>query len=43
MRERRWVSQAKLDFNDVLGVGDRLAGLGLKPAMPEKDIICYIE
>lgn len=43
MRERRWETQQKLDFNQVLAVGERLAGLGLKPASPAKDIIAYIE
>ena len=43
MRERRWESQGKLDFNQVLSVGERLAGLGLKPANPAKDVITYIE
>ncbi|MGH7232481.1 MAG: hypothetical protein ACREJU_14145 [Nitrospiraceae bacterium] len=42
MRERRWES-SQLDFNAVLAVGERLAGLGLKPATPAKEIICYIE
>jgi hypothetical protein len=43
MRERRWESQAKLEFGDVLALGERLAGLGLEPAAPARDIICYIE
>ena len=43
MRERRWESRAKLDFGDILALGERLAGLGLKPADPAKDVICYIE
>lgn len=43
MRERRWESRAKLQFGDVLALGDRLASLGLKPATPGKEIICYIE
>jgi hypothetical protein len=43
MRERRWESEGKLDFNQVLSVGERLAGLGLKPANPAKDVITYIE
>jgi hypothetical protein len=43
MRERRWETREKLDFNQVLAVGERLAGLGLKPAGPAKDIIAYIE
>jgi hypothetical protein len=43
MRERRWESQGKLNFNQVLEVGERLARLGLKPANPAKDIIAYIE
>ena len=43
MRERRWETPGKLDFNQVLAVGERLASVGLAPAVPEKDIICYIE
>jgi hypothetical protein len=43
MRERRWESRDQLTFDGVLGVGERLAGLGLKPATPAKDVICYIE
>ncbi|HJU03512.1 MAG TPA: hypothetical protein VJ692_00065 [Nitrospiraceae bacterium] len=43
MRERRWESESTLSFNAVLAVGERLAGFGLKPATPAKDIICYIE
>src|SRR5438094_15400 len=43
MRERRWESRAKLEFGDVLAIGERLAGLGLEPAVPARDIICYIE
>jgi hypothetical protein len=43
MRERRWESKAAIEFKDVLALGRRLAGLGLKPAAPEKEIIGYIE
>lgn len=43
MRERRWETLGKLDFHQVLAVGERLASVGLTPAVPEKDIICYIE
>jgi len=43
MRERRWESRDTLDFHRVLALGDRLAALGLSPAGPAKDIICYIE
>jgi hypothetical protein len=43
MRERRWESRTRLEFDDVLALGRRLAALGLKPATPTKDIICYIE
>lgn len=43
MRERRWETRPPLTFNDVLAVGERLAALGLKPAVPEKDVICYVE
>ena len=43
MRERRWESRSALTFPDVLALGERLASLGLKPATPGKEIICYIE
>lgn len=43
MRERRWESPAKLTFGEVLALGERLAALGLKPARPTQDVICYIE
>lgn len=43
MRERRWESQGRLSFNQVLAVGERLAARGLKPADPAKDVITYIE
>ena len=43
MRERRWESRAALTFPEVLALGERLASLGLQPATPGKDIICYIE
>lgn len=43
MRERRWETPGKLNFSEVLAVGERLATLGLAPAAPAKDIICYIE
>ncbi|WP_447977887.1 hypothetical protein [Candidatus Nitrospira bockiana] len=43
MRERRWESRQALDFHQVLAVGEHLAELGLSPAAPAKDIICYIE
>lgn len=43
MRERRWESQERLDFNQVLAIGERLADLGLKPATPAKEIIVYVE
>jgi hypothetical protein len=43
MRERRWESTSLLSFAEVLAVGERLAALGLKPAVPEKDVICYVE
>jgi hypothetical protein len=43
MRERRWETRQKLDFNQVLAVGERLAGFGLKPAASAKDVIAYIE
>ena len=43
MRERRWETRAALTFNEVLAVGERLAALGLKPAVAAKDVICYVE
>lgn len=43
MRERRWESDATLAFGEVLALGERLARLGLAPAVPAKDVICYIE
>ncbi|HEU4684355.1 MAG TPA: hypothetical protein VFS39_07625, partial [Nitrospira sp.] len=43
MRERRWETTRPLSFSDVLTVGERLASLGLKPAVPAQDVICYVE
>lgn len=43
MRERRWETASKLTFHQALAVGERLAALGLKPAVPAKDVICYVE
>jgi len=43
MRERRWESRTKLGFGEVLALGERLAALGLEPAHPAKDLICYVE
>jgi hypothetical protein len=43
VRERRWETTSPLTFGQVLAVGERLAALGLKPAVPAKDIICYVE
>ncbi len=43
MRERRWETTTPLTFGQVLAVGERLAALGLKPAVPAKDVICYVE
>lgn len=43
MRERRWESVHGLGFGEILALGERLASLGLPPAHPAKDIICYIE
>ncbi|GMV48877.1 MAG: hypothetical protein AMXMBFR67_04200 [Nitrospira sp.] len=43
MRERRWETAGRLTFRDALAVGERLAALGLKPAQPVKDVICYVE
>lgn len=43
MRERRWETHLPMTFNEALAVGERLAALGLKPAVPAKDVICYVE
>jgi len=43
VRERRWETTAPLSFGQVLAVGERLASLGLKPAVAAKDVICYVE
>ncbi len=43
MRERRWKTSSKLDVGQVLALGERLVSLGLTPANPAQDIICYIE
>ena len=43
MRERRWETSGRLTFREVLAVGERLAALGLKPAHPARDVICYVE
>jgi hypothetical protein len=43
MRERRWESPARLKFGEVLELGERLSALGLQPALPSRDVICYVE
>jgi hypothetical protein len=43
MRERRWESRFIFNFDRVLSVCERLAGLGLKTTLPERDGIAYIE
>jgi hypothetical protein len=43
VRERRWETAHPLTFGQALAVGERLAALGLKPAAPAKDVICYVE
>jgi hypothetical protein len=43
VRERRWETTGLLSFADVLAVGERLASLSLKPAVPAQDVICYVE
>ena len=43
MRERRWETTYPLTFDQVLAVGRQLASLGLKPAVPTRDVICYVE
>lgn len=43
MRERRWETTTPLTFSQILAIGERLAALGLKPAVPAQDVICYVE
>ncbi len=43
MRERRWETSSKLDFGQVLALGERWVSLGLAPVNPAQDIICYVE
>jgi len=43
VRERRWETATPLTFAQVLAVGERMASLGLKPVVPAKDVICYVE
>ncbi|MBY0248747.1 MAG: hypothetical protein K2Q17_13875 [Nitrospiraceae bacterium] len=43
MLERRWETTGSLTFSQALAVGDRMRGLGLKPAAPANDVICYVE
>jgi hypothetical protein len=43
VRERRWETTGALTFSQALAVGDRLLALGLKPAAPANDVICYVE
>ncbi|MGH7165798.1 MAG: hypothetical protein ACREIS_09785 [Nitrospiraceae bacterium] len=43
MRERRWESRSKLEFAEVLALGERLTARGLEPADPAKEIIGYVE
>lgn len=43
MRERRWETPAKLTFDQVLAVGERLTARRLSPNNPAKDVICYVE
>jgi len=43
VRERRWETIAPLTFGQILDVGARLRSLGLKPAAPANDVICYVE
>lgn len=43
MRERRWETTTALPFGEALAAGERFAALGLKPAHPAKDVICYVE
>jgi hypothetical protein len=41
--ERRWETTGSLTFSQALAVGERLLRLGLKPAAPANDVICYVE
>ena len=43
MRERRWDTRATLGFDEILATAERLAAQGLAPAVPAKDVICYVE
>jgi hypothetical protein len=43
MRERRWETRSKLGFDEVLAAAERLAARGLTPAVPARDVICYVE
>ncbi len=43
MRERRWETRAKLGFDEILAIAERLSAQGLTPAAPAKDVICYVE
>lgn len=43
MRERRWETTDILTFEQVLAVGERLVRLGLKPTVPTRDVIGYVE
>jgi hypothetical protein len=43
VRERRWETTTPLTFGQALAVGERLGALGLKPAAPANDVICYVE
>ena len=43
MRERRWESKATFQWGEVSALSGRLAGLGLKPATRDKEMIGYVE
>ena len=43
MREQRWESQQSLKFSDILTLIKKLKSLGLRPADPDREGICYIE
>jgi hypothetical protein len=43
MRERRWATECKLGFDEILATAERLAAQGLSPAAPVRDVICDVE
>lgn len=43
MRERRWETTTPVTFDRALAVCERLQSVGLKPVVPTRDVICYVE